>query len=315
MNIMVMNHFHVLAVGNTGTGKTVAIQQILGSLDDSVWTTCTLNCSAQTSSEQVQGIIESKVEKRIKNKFGPPGNRRMLLFVDDLNMPRKDLFGSQPPLELIRQWMDYEAWYDREKQTLRYILDMQLGCSMGPPGGGRAAISPRFQSQFHLINFVNPAEAQIKRIFATLCAHKFQDFREDVKAQVEPITMASMALYNVVMDKFLPTPAKCHYLFNLRDVSKVFQGMYWADPSLCEEKESLFRLWTHENFRVFMDRLIDDDDPSCSARSSTPLWTRRSNAGSKSLWRRGRTWSSRRFSSPTRTRRTRRTTTSRTAGR
>merc|ERR1719399_570177 len=69
-----------------------------------------------------------------------------------------------------------------------------------------------------------------------------------------------MALYNVVMDKFLPTPAKCHYLFNLRDVSKVFQGMYWADPSLCEEKESLFRLWTHENFRVFMDRLIDDDD-------------------------------------------------------
>ena len=32
---------------------------------------------------------------------------------------RKDLFGSQPPLELLRQWIDYGCWYDRQKQTLR----------------------------------------------------------------------------------------------------------------------------------------------------------------------------------------------------
>lgn len=32
---------------------------------------------------------------------------------------RKDLFGSQPPLELLRQWIDYGCWYDRLKQTLR----------------------------------------------------------------------------------------------------------------------------------------------------------------------------------------------------
>lgn len=55
-------------------------------------------------------IFESKLEKRVKNKYGPPGNKRLVCFVDDLNMPRKDTFGSQPPLELLRQLIDYGCW-------------------------------------------------------------------------------------------------------------------------------------------------------------------------------------------------------------
>lgn len=41
--------------------------------------------------------------------------------MDDFNMPAKDTFGSQPPLELIRLWLDYGFWYDRLKQTVKYI--------------------------------------------------------------------------------------------------------------------------------------------------------------------------------------------------
>lgn len=41
--------------------------------------------------------------------------------MDDFNMPAKDTFGLQPPLELIRLWLDYGFWYDRLKQTVKYI--------------------------------------------------------------------------------------------------------------------------------------------------------------------------------------------------
>ena len=51
----------------------------------------------------------------------PTGGKQLITFMDDLNMPSKDLFGSQPPLELIRQWLDYGFWYDRQKQTIKYV--------------------------------------------------------------------------------------------------------------------------------------------------------------------------------------------------
>jgi dynein heavy chain len=253
-------YFMAMLVGNTGTGKTVAVQQIISSLDDSAWSSLTMNLSAQTTAAKTQDIIESKVEKRIKNKYGPPSNKRLLLFVDDLNMPRKDTFGSQPPLELLRQWMDYESWYDRGKQSLRFTLDMHITTSMGPPGGGRAVISRRLQSGANLICFANPTDTQINRIYLTLAQHKLSDFREDVKNLAEPLTLTSIALFNAVVDKFLPTPAKCHYLFNTRDTSKIFQGIYLAEVKLYEEKEQILRLWYHEACRVFSDRLINQGD-------------------------------------------------------
>ncbi len=75
----------------------------------------------QTSSNNVQDIIESRVEKRTKGVYVPIGGKKLLTFMDDFNMPAKDTFGSQPPLELMRLWLDYSFWYDRLKQTVKYI--------------------------------------------------------------------------------------------------------------------------------------------------------------------------------------------------
>ena len=260
LNALVSKHIHVLFVGNTGTGKTVAVEHVLAGLDESHWTSMTINFSAQSSSLQTQLLIEGRVEKRVKNKYGPPLNKRMVLFVDDLNMPRKDKFGSQPPLELLRQWADYGCWYDRQKQQLKYIMDTQLVGAMGPPGGGRAVISRRLQSVFNLMYITTPTDPQIKRIYMTLCSSKFSEFRDEVKQLAEPLVQCTILLYQSVVEKFLPTPSKCHYLCSLRDVSRVFQGLYMASPRAIEEKEQMMRLWYHEVCRVFMDRLVSVQD-------------------------------------------------------
>jgi dynein heavy chain len=131
---------------------------------------------------------------------------------------------------------------------------------MGKPGGGRAEISTRILSKFHIINYTIPSESNMKRIFETIGAFKFQAFDEEVKNLAEPLAIATINLFNIIQDNFLPTPAKSHYVFNMRDVSKVFQGLYQADKNFYENKEHIMKLWSHEILRVFHDRLNSYDD-------------------------------------------------------
>jgi dynein heavy chain, axonemal len=66
----------------------------------------------------------------------------------------------------------------------------------------------------------------MKKIFETIAAFKFQIFDEEIKVLSEAMAMATINLFNIVQLNFLPTPAKSHYVFNMRDISKVFQGLY-----------------------------------------------------------------------------------------
>jgi dynein heavy chain len=104
-----------------------------------------------------------------------------VIFIDDFNMPQKDRFGFQPPLEILRQWIDYSGWYDREKCVWKFILDSQLMVCMAPPSGGRAVISPRTQSRFRLINFAFPADSQVIRIFEKNLSPKFKKIDDECK--------------------------------------------------------------------------------------------------------------------------------------
>lgn len=217
---------NVLAVGDTGVGKTVQVSMLLDALPET-HTSLVINFSATTRSDTTQGIVEGVMEKRSKDKFGPAGGKQLVLLIDDFNMPKISSFESpfQPPLELIRLWLDYGGWYDRQKCAWKYILDTQLVTAMAPPSGGRAVICNRTQARFHLVNCTQPSELQINKIFESILTPKLQEFSADIKPMGKTLAQATLNVYNDVNAKFLPTPIKHHYQFNLRDVAKVVQGV------------------------------------------------------------------------------------------
>lgn len=94
--------------------------------------------------------MESKLEKtkRKKGVFGPLLGTKNIIFIDDLNMPNKDEYGSQPPLELIRQWFTLGGWFDRKTLDFKTIVDIQFAGAMGL---GRAEISKRIIRHFNVV--------------------------------------------------------------------------------------------------------------------------------------------------------------------
>lgn len=205
------------------------------------------------------------MDRRRKGVWGPKLGKNAILFVDDLNMPKKERYGAQPPIELLRQWMDYEGWYELDgEKEFRKTVGVTFCAAMQPPGGQKT-ITNRYVRHYNVI-YVEPySDESLKSIFGSIMEWNFMaqtkyQYGAGVKSTKDNIVAATIETYQEIIRRFRPTPAKSHYTYNLRDVSKVFQGISKSDPRAIEEDVQMIKLWAHECMRIFQDRLISQSD-------------------------------------------------------
>jgi dynein heavy chain len=267
INLLIGNNSHVLLTGPTGTAKTISSQneintnyktKDIGSLQ--------MVFSGQTSANQVQLMIEAKMTTRYKKGHFCPedGKLKMVVFIDDVNMPIKEEYGAQPPIELLRMWADHGFWYDLQDREKKHLLNMQLLCTMGPPSTGRNMVSRRFLRHFYILFTETFDEKSLNTIFSSILDWYFLGMKGKLPASIvglkEQVIEASTQVYMKVCRQLLPTPKKSHYIYNLRDVSRVIQGITKATLRSYSDPNDLIKLWAHECMRVFSDRLVDKND-------------------------------------------------------
>ena len=79
---------------------------------------------SNTNPTNTQDIVMSKLDKRRKGVYGPPLGKKFIVFVDDINMPDKDDVDSQPSIELLRQLLDHQIWYDSKELFTMKLIEM-----------------------------------------------------------------------------------------------------------------------------------------------------------------------------------------------
>ena len=124
----------VMLVGNAGTGKTVLMNDKLKSLSEAYMVT-NVPFNFYTTSQMLQNVLEKPLEKKAGRNYGPPGTRRLIYFVDDMNMPEVDKYFTVQPHTLMRQHIDHSHWYDRTKLTMKDIRNTQYVACMNPTAG------------------------------------------------------------------------------------------------------------------------------------------------------------------------------------
>jgi dynein heavy chain len=201
------------------------------------------------------------MEKRKRGVYGPSSGKHFIMYIDDFNMPQKEEYGAQPPLELIRQALSQGGWYDTKALSYRKIIDRTVITSMGTPGGGRNVISERVKRWFNIIGYTEMDDDSKTLIYSSILQGYFAlGFENDVTKQATLLVERTLSLYNTISDELLPTPANPHYTFNLRDFAKVFQGLLMCSNGSVTTKPGVVKLWIHELRRVFQDRLTSQKD-------------------------------------------------------
>ncbi|EHB17858.1 Dynein heavy chain 11, axonemal [Heterocephalus glaber] len=250
----------LMVVGNAGVGKTVFVDDILASLpEDYMVSHVPLNY--YTTSAALQRILEKPLEKKAGRNYGPGGNKKLVYFIDDMNMPEVDSYGTVQPHTLIRQHIDYGHWYDRQKVMLKEIHNCQYVACMNPTVGS-FTVSARLQRHFTVFAFNFPSLDALNTIYGQIFSFHFQHqaFSPSVLRSGPSLIQATIAVHHMMTRTFLPTAVKFHYIFNLRDLSNIFQGILFASPECLKDPNDLIHLWLHESSRVYGDKLIDTKD-------------------------------------------------------
>ena len=268
-----------LIVGGTGTAKTSCVLMYSSKFNPSVMLFKSINFSSATSPSMFQRAVDGEIEKKQGKQFGPPGGRKMTVFIDDMSMPFVNEWNDQITLEIMRQLIELKGYYFLEKENrgdFKEVEQLQYVGAMNHPGGGRNDIPNRIKRHFFIFNMTSPSVRSIENIYGRILTLLFnpKKYNSDIIAIKDILTDATISLWDVIRKKLLPTPTKFHYVFNIRELSRVFQGICnvaqnlefkviqtaSGAPGKMKSDLYLVALWRHECERVFEDKLLNNDD-------------------------------------------------------
>jgi dynein heavy chain len=92
-----------------------------------------------------------------------------------------------------------------------------------------------------------------------------------VKDAVTKIPQALLKVFSSVVEALPPTPTKFHYIFNLRDLARVCEGVCLATSDKVATEHAVARLFRNEATRVFCDRLATEADVLLVSKAITEV--------------------------------------------
>lgn len=145
--------------------------------------------------------------------------------IDDLHMPIVDKYGTQQPIALLKFFIEKGYIYERSGALEQKIIkDTQVVSALLPPSVA-TSVDPRLLSLYTTFNLIFPSQDNLQRIYNSILASHLKKFPAEIQDLTNKITDSTLKLYRQIVEQLPRTPVKFHYIFNLRDLSRVYEGL------------------------------------------------------------------------------------------
>jgi len=256
--LFIQHNIHMLFNGSE-TSKSLSIHTLFKSILSSKYDCRSLPVFSCSTPSNILKVLRGFMHKR-HGAYGPLTNQQLVVFLDNLGSVKPDPFGSQPPLELLRQLFDYGGWYNTSNLEFQNIVDTTIVSAVGLPGGGLFSLPERLIRHFCFIYFPKMKKNSMNQILTNLLRIKLEGYKETVQIQIKSIVASSIEVFEQCSSVLLPIPSKLHYVFSLRNIIRVFKGILLVKESDLDKGDLFTRLWYHEMIREFHDRFNSLDD-------------------------------------------------------
>ncbi|OHT05113.1 Dynein heavy chain family protein [Tritrichomonas foetus] len=256
--LLVMHEKHCLFHGPESS-KTLVINTLTNNVLDSSYDCKTLPFAYCSTAMNVLTVLRSYLHKR-HGVFGPLTNHHLVVYMDNINSVKPEVYGAQPPLELVRQLFDMGGWYDTSHVEWQKVVGTTVISSMGPSGGGLFSIPDRLLRHFYFMHCPKLKKVSLQQIVQTLTSSKLSKFPSAVQDLSKQTVEACLSFYELCQKSMLPIPSKLHYIFSLRNIVRVIKGITLAQPKDISSDSLFIKLWYHEMQREFFDRFNTHED-------------------------------------------------------
>ncbi|XP_071959570.1 uncharacterized protein [Antedon mediterranea] len=282
MGLLSDNGKPVMLAGEPGCGKTLIFQDRMKTVcSGEVAEVLALNVTSNrfTTSRVLWQRLEEKLEWKHGRTYVPKGNKKLMCLVDDLNLANVNSSGSQSACEMIRQHMDSGGVYEPDLQVLREVKNVTYLTTLNPnTPASMPPLSPRLLRHFGMFSMPYPRDDELHTIYTTLLNTHFctpstssltsKDKRplnlvdkeeEKMKELMSMMVNVTLEVQGRMRSMFLTTAERCHYMFNVRELTRVFKNICLSlRPGA--DLETLLLIWRHECEWVYSKRLVSAVD-------------------------------------------------------
>ena len=111
-----------------------------------------------------------------------------------------------------------------DRGSFKTIEGMQYVAAMNQPGGGRNDVPNRLKRHFFSLNMTSPSQRSVENIYGRILEVTLtpKRYSAEVTNMRGLLVDATIQVWEQIKMKLKPTPAKFHYNFNMRELSRVF---------------------------------------------------------------------------------------------